>query len=154
MRFEQKSSQLDSTEYAIIGYSAAKTITAYSGKQHVLAFMRSKYNGHSDPTAFERLVLSRQGGAVIKIFGAEWGQAHWPKGVYKEFVEWLEESYHNKRKQWEEMSKRRGWDADMFEKMDPIPKPMYFDGIRNLYKVEPWFLEEEVKASSPHNKGA
>jgi hypothetical protein len=142
MRFERKGSKEDGIEYAIIGYSRARIITAYSGKKHVLDYMRSRYVNLPDQTVFERLVVSRQGGAVIQLFGAEWGQSHWPKIVYREFVEWLVESYRSKRKNWDEMCSRRGWDPDMFEEMEPIPKPMYFNGIRNRYLIEPWYLEE------------
>jgi hypothetical protein len=147
MRFERKGTQQDGIEYAIVGSTRGKTITVYSGKKYVLESMRFRYANLPDPTTFDRLVLSRQGGAVIKLFGAEWGQSHWPKTVYREFVEWLVESYRSRRKLWDEMCRRRGWDPDMFEAMEPIPKPMYFNGIRNRYVIEPWYLDENSSGS-------
>jgi hypothetical protein len=147
MHFERKKSTQSSVEYAVIGTMQASMITAYTDNKNVIEAMRLSYKSHGDPTSFERNVLSRCGGAVVKVYGAQFGQSHWPPTLYREFVNWLHDNYKEKRKRWDATCKRRGWDSDMFEPMPPVPKAMYFNGIRKCYQTEPWFTEEDLK---PH----
>ena len=147
MRFERKKSTQTAIEYAVIGTTQASMITAYTDNKNVIEALRLTHKSHGDPTSFDRNVLSRCGGAVVKIYGAQFGQSHWPPSLYKEFVNWLHESYQNKRKRWDATCLRRGWDSSMFEPMPPVPKPMYFNAIRKCYQSEAWFTEEDLK---PH----
>jgi hypothetical protein len=64
-RIEFRLSYQDQTCYDVYGHDAIKQIEVYSASQHTLDYMRTVFNHNGDATAFERIILGRQGGAII-----------------------------------------------------------------------------------------
>ena len=141
-RIEFHLSYQDQTCYNVCGHNTVRQIETYSAPQHTLEHMRSTFNHGGDATAFERNILSRQGGAVIRaVHGGPDNSFpyRWTPEVYALFVgeryrmraDYL--AHHAK------MVKKHGAEWGEPEPMPAIPRPMYFDRNSKRFQVEPWF---------------
>lgn len=146
IRFECKGSYQDTMGYTIYGVSERASIDVFQGNSHQLEYMERTHNHCGDVTSFERNVLSRQGGAVLRIDGT---QAHWTPDLYRTFVEWLTQRYADGLAQWTAKCERNGWGAEdlaAYGPMAAIPRPMYFDHEAKRYQVEDWFKSVTLAA--------
>jgi hypothetical protein len=133
----------DQTCYDVFGHETVRQIETYSADPYTLNYIHSSFNHNGDSTAFERNILSRQGGAVIHSVhdNRQSYPYRWTPEVYALFVgehyrmhaDYLE---HHARK-----VKQYGADYGDPAPMRPLPLPMYFDMDSKRYQVEPWFTE-------------
>ena len=134
----------DQVCYDVFGHDTVKQIEAYSAPQHTLDYMRTTFNHNGDATAFERNILSRQGGAVIRaVHGlSEPFPYRWSMGAYALFVGELYRMRADYMADYALKVKKYGLaDWGDPEPMRPVPNPIYFDRSMELnrFQVEPWF---------------
>ena len=65
-RIEFHLSYQDQVCYDVYGHDTVRQIETYNANPYTLNYMRESFNHNGDATAFERNILSRQGGAVIR----------------------------------------------------------------------------------------
>jgi hypothetical protein len=144
-RFEFQCSYQDLMAYEVIGHADIFSVETYRRDERGLEYMRSTFNHCGDPTSFERNILSRQGGAVIRSHKNY--QAHWTPEFYAEFVLWLHAKYVEAKKKWATTCEHYGWgeaELKQFEDMRPIPKAMYWSQEASTFLVEPWWTENHA----------
>jgi hypothetical protein len=106
--------------------------------------MRTTFNHNGDATAFERNILSRQGGAVIRaVYGDHESYPYrWTPEAYALFVGELYRMRADYMADYALKVEKYGL-ADWGEPapMRPVPRPIYFDRSmeQNRFQVEPWF---------------
>ena len=143
-RIEFHLSYQDQTCYDVYGHDTVRQIEAYDAEPYMLNHIHSTFNHNGDSTAFERNILSRQGGAVIRAVHGGHDNSfpyHWTPEVYALFVG---ERYHMHADYLEHHARKvKQYGADYGEPapMRPLPLPMYFDMDSKRYQVEPWFTQ-------------
>ena len=143
-RIEFHLSYQDQTCYDVYGHDTIRQIEAYSAPQHTLDYMRESFNHNGDATAFERNILSRQGGAVIRaVHGlSEPFPYRWTPEAYALFVGELYRMRADYMADYARKVEKYGLaDWGEPELMRPVPRPIYFDRSmeQNRFQVEPWF---------------
>ena len=131
----------DQVCYDVWGHDTVRQIETYSAPAHMIEYMRSTFNHCGDPTSFERNILSRQGGAVIRAVHRDSSNFphRWTPEVYGLFVANLYRqraervAYHARK------AAQYGADWPALEPMRPVPVPLYFDMVTRRYETEPWF---------------
>jgi hypothetical protein len=147
-RIEFHLSYQDQVCFDVFGHDTIRQIETYSAPQHTLDYMRSTFNHNGDNTAFERNILSRQGGAVIcSVHGDRDRYPYrWTPEAYALFVGERYRMHADYMVKHAKKAKKYGADWPDAEPMRPIPRPIYFDRDSNRYEVEPWF-NSAVRAS-------
>jgi hypothetical protein len=147
LRFEWKCSYLDQREYRVHGETPVKSIECYSALECTLEYFKSIFNFNGDPTAFEREVLSRQGGVAITYSEDRQWPRRWPRELYEAFVEHLKEKHAASLVECERIWAKH---SDVPHEPHPplfIPRPIYYSTITRRYETEEWYQEAAVTAA-------
>ena len=131
----------DQVCYDVLGHDTVRQIELYSASLHTIAYMRSTFNHNGDSTSFERNILSRQGGAVIRSVHSDRARYpyRWTPEVYRLFVGELYRMRAGYLQHHAQMAAKYGADWPEVSPMDPVPVPMYFDLATRRFETEPWF---------------
>jgi hypothetical protein len=143
-RIEFHLSYQDQVCYDVYGHDTVRQIETYNANPYTLNYMRESFNHNGDATAFERNILSRQGGAVIRaVHGlSEPFPYRWSMGTYALFVGELYRMRADYMADYARKVEKYGLaDWGEPELMRPVPRPIYFDRSmeQNRFQVEPWF---------------
>lgn len=147
-RIEFHLSYQDQTCYDVYGHDTIRQIEAYSAPQHTLDYMRTTFNHNGDATAFERIILSRQGGAIIDaVHGDKDSYPYrWTPDAYALFVGELYRKHADYLADYARKLEKYGADYGDPQPMRPVPRPIYFDMDLDRFQVEPWYTDA-VRAS-------
>jgi hypothetical protein len=144
MRLHFYCSYQDLCEYQVTGCPEVERVEVYREDRWTNDYMLKDHNHCGDPTSFERNVLSRQGGAVIRYawrHGQPFTHPRWTQDNYAAFVQALRDDRRESERKWSAICDRHGWEEERnsLEPMRPIPAPKYWDTISNRYETEPWY---------------
>jgi hypothetical protein len=140
-RIEFHLSYQDQICYDVYGHDTIRQIEAYSASQYTLDYMRTTFNHNGDDTAFERIILSRQGGAIIEsVHGDKDSYPYrWTPEGYTLFAGELYRKHADYLADYARKVEKYGADYGDSQPMRPVPRPIYFDRDLNRFQVEPWF---------------
>lgn len=149
MRLDFYCSYQDLCEYRVFNQPGVERIEVYRSHPFTNEYMEKTFNHCGDPTAFERNVLSRQDGAVIRYAYVP-GQhsPRWTPELYRAFADALKANREAEEKKWAAICERNGYDPNV-ERLDPpkpIPAPKYWDEEAKRYQTEPWYTEQTAAA--------
>lgn len=132
-------SYLDQVSYRVNGITPVREIEAYRSNPFTLEYFRSIFNDQGDPTAFDREVLSRQGGVAIIYSVAPEHPRRWTLELYAAFVQ------HLKARHVESLAEcARIWAKapEVTHEDHPplvIPRPIFYSPMTHKYETEPWY---------------
>jgi hypothetical protein len=144
-------------EYEVFGHPFIRRIEAYRECHHgMLDYQRSTYNHNGNSEEFERIMVARQGGVMIrsidKSYNAAtyWADHRWEPEFYQAFVQWLKDEHASYLVEHERRRIARGWTLEEYpyEEQSPIPRPMFYNPETRGYEVEPWFQPEMASLES------
>ncbi|RZU28951.1 hypothetical protein [Edaphobacter modestus] len=147
--FKWYCSYRDEVEYKVHCHAAVRSLEAYRCQPDMLDHIRKDFNGDADE--FERTVVARQGGVIIRFSDLP-GYPRWTPEFYRAFTEWLISDHAAADADWKATCARMGHAYEP-SKMAPIPRPIYWDEEQRTYLTEPWFEVADHGVNMPPPQG-
>jgi hypothetical protein len=141
--FKWSLSYRDEVEYKVFGSPVARSLEVYRcNHPSMMEYIRSDFNG--DAAEFERIVIARQGGVIIR-YSDQASYPRWTPELYQAFVSWLGSDYERHKENWRVKCLQYGWEFE-FEPAPAVPRPIYYNFELHTYVTEPWFAGDRAAA--------